>query len=430
MSEERKAQVIAFVSGKGGSGKTSACLSMARLLAEAEYKVLVLDFDLATNGASYFFREQMERSNVTGIWEALLQLNRVRVSPDHTAGFELKNLVMDVTEGFAFVPSRVVFEKKLIESEAEDIPFAVQSSLLSELVKDREWQGMYDYILIDCQAGYAHQTSIALENAHKAVIVTELDRISNDAAENLLIQVGEKFPRYRRYLMNKVTKDEVRQYEDSRDWFYVTNRLPPLPHDFEVRRAFGERRIPIDLSRPPTTYLFSVLDALEELLGEEAELLKALELRRIRPMADAYNADLEKLIDERNELAHDLDPIEEDARFRRRSYFSALFAGATYAAIGLSVMMFLVSDALASIIGGLAFAAIGIFAAASTGLLYVRGRLRLSTDERRKMQNRLDYLQQHLAQFESMAYSRSRDFDSRFRRQTEEPFSPGEASTR
>ena len=48
-------QVISVLSGKGGAGKTVLSLSMARVLAEAGLRCLVVDCDIATYGATYFF---------------------------------------------------------------------------------------------------------------------------------------------------------------------------------------------------------------------------------------------------------------------------------------------------------------------------------------------------------------------------------------
>ena len=46
---------IALMSGKGGSGKTSLALTIASILSECDIKVLMIDCDMATNGATYFF---------------------------------------------------------------------------------------------------------------------------------------------------------------------------------------------------------------------------------------------------------------------------------------------------------------------------------------------------------------------------------------
>src|SRR3954469_3031975 len=47
-----RAQCIAFANHKGGSGKTTSCLSIAGYLAKTGSKVLVVDFDPQANATS------------------------------------------------------------------------------------------------------------------------------------------------------------------------------------------------------------------------------------------------------------------------------------------------------------------------------------------------------------------------------------------
>ena len=47
-----KAQCIAFANHKGGTGKTTSCLSIAGYLAKSGSKVLVVDFDPQANATS------------------------------------------------------------------------------------------------------------------------------------------------------------------------------------------------------------------------------------------------------------------------------------------------------------------------------------------------------------------------------------------
>jgi len=48
----RKAECIAFANYKGGTGKTTSCLSIAGYLAKSGSKVLVVDFDPQANATS------------------------------------------------------------------------------------------------------------------------------------------------------------------------------------------------------------------------------------------------------------------------------------------------------------------------------------------------------------------------------------------
>src|ERR1700730_7110769 len=48
----RRAQCVAFANHKGGTGKTTSCLSIAGYLAKSGSKVLVVDFDPQGNATS------------------------------------------------------------------------------------------------------------------------------------------------------------------------------------------------------------------------------------------------------------------------------------------------------------------------------------------------------------------------------------------
>src|ERR1700722_14060202 len=48
----QRAQCVAFANHKGGSGKTTSCLSIAGYLAKGGSKVLVVDFDPQANATS------------------------------------------------------------------------------------------------------------------------------------------------------------------------------------------------------------------------------------------------------------------------------------------------------------------------------------------------------------------------------------------
>ncbi len=53
---EKSTKIIVFLSGKGGSGKTTVAIAFAKLLSDISKHTVLVDFDLSTNGASYFFK--------------------------------------------------------------------------------------------------------------------------------------------------------------------------------------------------------------------------------------------------------------------------------------------------------------------------------------------------------------------------------------
>ena len=63
-NNEISATTVSFVSGRGGVGKTVISLSLEKFLSSlGDRKVLLIDFDLATNGASHFFRDKIKKKH-------------------------------------------------------------------------------------------------------------------------------------------------------------------------------------------------------------------------------------------------------------------------------------------------------------------------------------------------------------------------------
>ena len=58
--------ILSFLSGKGGSGKTTAALAISKILADVGFRILLVDFDFATSGASYFFLPILSNSTKKG----------------------------------------------------------------------------------------------------------------------------------------------------------------------------------------------------------------------------------------------------------------------------------------------------------------------------------------------------------------------------
>src|SRR2546427_1539603 len=124
MERRRFSNTIAFVSGKGGAGKTTSVIAIASLLSRSGIRTLVIDFDLVTNGASYFFADKLEQSGKNGIVEELRSSHRDRPYPSKSGeALETKweRDVLTVNEGFYFLASRSHFATKTDLAELQEI---------------------------------------------------------------------------------------------------------------------------------------------------------------------------------------------------------------------------------------------------------------------------------------------------------------------
>lgn len=170
-------RVIAFLNGKGGVGKTSICANTAGILAEAEYKTLVIDLDKQGNqGRDLGYKDTEYDDQGEALFNALV-LNKplvpvkgIRPNLDVIpAGVERLELVADALAGRAM--------------RNEDV-----STLLAQ--KIAEIADQYDVILIDCPPGDAVLQDQAIVASKWLVIPTQLDDASLDGLKAIARRVA------------------------------------------------------------------------------------------------------------------------------------------------------------------------------------------------------------------------------------------------
>lgn len=404
---EQKPNVITFISGKGGSGKTTVAIAMAKLLSEMGHPCLLIDFDMATNGASYFFKNHLQRQSV-GIWEYLA---KSKGGPC--------NMPISITPEFYFVASRARLYQK-IERRTD-------SALISSYHEEKDnWRRILtflmdwssengiEYVLVDCQAGYCLSAGAAAAIADMAIIVTEPDAISSDAADNLLIQLGADLPDERKFLVNKIDVRDAETYRNMKNVFHSLNRLPPLPFDFEVRHAFGARRMPIDLHKP-SPLLFTLLETMKYVFPEKVEGIEEYKEKNVDVLFEKYEKQKRELLRRKDALEAELILIRtRELRLRYRSIQWLLVSCGLTIAVFLQVIviskrMFMFSNYTILWSGGaVMLAAITVFA---YWFIEKRYKLRLEGGVKEKTLSRqLTDVIKELDRFRSLLLARSKDF--------------------
>jgi len=248
-----EAEIIALISGKGGVGKTAIAGSMASLIGQLGYKVLLADADVATHGMSYFFVDQVQKAARSGL-----------IVPLDDYG-TLESRFVHIGDNFDFVPSKIEFQRgeRLLRTTEEITQNQETFSLrLIELIG--EAKSLYDFIIVDCQAGAVASTYEIINRANRVVSVLEADPVGVWASRSLDRAFGDVFPEFTFYLVNKLFLEEVSQYNALTDYLRIFAHLPPLPFDFEVRRAFARRVLPTD-SPEPSAFGFGLIRTLKDL---------------------------------------------------------------------------------------------------------------------------------------------------------------------
>ena len=252
--------------------------------------------------------------NSIGVWELLES-----TVPNPPSQTDVHNLPLSISDNFYFVASRARLNTKgqSYDMIHHDIPY-LQDQILKPLIEWAREKGI-TYMLVDCQAGYAISSAAAAEIADMAIVVTEADAISSDAADNLLIQLGSILPGERRYLVNKVDVRDADTYRQMRNVFQTLNRLPPLPFDFAVRNAFGARQIPLDLSKP-SPFLFALFETIKYMFTELFETIQSYKTTHVDSLFEEYDKKLDELLMEKRTVEDELAGIKSrDVRMRYRA---------------------------------------------------------------------------------------------------------------
>lgn len=229
---------LALLSGKGGSGKTTLALSMASLLSNCEINVLLIDCDLSTNGATYFYEDKLSEYE-----KGLLSFDKIL-----NKGIIEKIECIKINKYFDFIPSITQITKESMETYIYN---EIDKELFSEFLEI--YANKYDIVLFDCQAGYTDILKVILPYVDECLIVMEADAISSAALRSLYLKIGEILREKKVFqIFNKVTNEEYNIYSKISGGTVFTN-IETVMFDWKIRKAFSIARIP-DMENTSANY--------------------------------------------------------------------------------------------------------------------------------------------------------------------------------
>ena len=410
---KRKSKVISLLSGKGGAGKTSVAIGQAYMLNDMGFRVLLIDFDFATNGASYFYKYLYSRQKkCVGLYEIIYESDNI----PNVLKLHPEDIHVEIKDGLTFIPSRVNFSKKLPLSHSLTFVEETLKSFLRNLIKSHKDD--YDIIIIDNQAGSNITAKVSASLSNKVIIVSELDPISSDTVDTLLIQIGDALPEYRRYLINKLDIRESENYNDLSTLFQSMNRLPPLPFDFEVRAAFASRQVPIDMNKP-TTFLIALFNTVRAFLPEYGEEMEKYG-EKILSRYNEYQDKVEGLLDRKREIQDKIENLK-----KKRLMIKFMFRMVVPATIAIGVVLFTLftTKRLFLELGNLSF-----LVSIAAGLIMVmsvfawseyRGGIERVTIED-KLKSEMGEINKEVDRYKTLMLTRTKEFLLHFEKQTED----------
>src|SRR5258706_2248474 len=155
----------AFISSKGGSGKTVTSSALGTFLASIGFKVLLVDTDAATNGMTLLFLEQLlnvkrQRSSTTGVLKTGIFDTSFNQPPE----------ILKIDRTLNFLPATYSM------AQTENVEFEQFRSALRSVLQVHAQE--YDFVLLDAQAGADTFAHITAELADQCIIVSEYDPVS------------------------------------------------------------------------------------------------------------------------------------------------------------------------------------------------------------------------------------------------------------
>lgn len=256
---------IAFLSGKGGSGKTTLALGMADLLSCCGIPTLLIDCDLSTNGATYFYEAYLSNQNQIDSFSRYIHTygsgddtiehkEDIYFSKSLKRQRELSHIshslsTINIKPNYYFIPSI----SSISNQQKDNNGLPEKDVLDNKLKKLVSWsKENFDVIIFDCQAGYTELLPSLLPMMDADLFVLEADSISASSMRNLHLKIGNFLGKAKLYqVFNKASKEEYDIYSKITGTFFTN--IGTLLFDWKIRQAFSRSQTP-DLENNSAKY--------------------------------------------------------------------------------------------------------------------------------------------------------------------------------
>lgn len=168
-------KIIAVANQKGGVGKTTTTINLSAALAEAGYRVLVVDLDPQGNASTGLGIEQSDREFTT--YDLLLE------------DIDLKDIIQSsAIEDLAIIPATV----DLSSADLELVSNEKRSFLLREALRQTQIDEFeFDFILIDCPPSLNLLTVNAMIAANTVLVPLQSEFFALEGLSQLMLTIRE-----------------------------------------------------------------------------------------------------------------------------------------------------------------------------------------------------------------------------------------------
>lgn len=246
-------KILALLSGKGGSGKTTLALSMSSMLSKCGIRVLLVDCDLSTNGATYFYEDRLpeHNRNTISFYNIIF-------------GIGDQEGAINIDKNMDFIPSITQITKQ----NTETYSYRENDEIILKNMK-ANYDEKYDIIIFDCQAGYTDSLKLILPIVDINLVVMEADAISSSAIRSLYLKIGDFLNDRKVYqIFNKATDEEYQIYSKISGGTVFTN-IETVKFDWKIRKAFSVAEIP-DMEITSANYGIQIYNICKILFKEES----------------------------------------------------------------------------------------------------------------------------------------------------------------
>lgn len=231
--------IFNIVSGKGGTGKTLFCATLAEMLGNYGVKTVVIDMDFAVRGLTALLYYYQGESFKIVDEEKLCTYDFFEEYNLSRGGYvDYRKIGIARYRSFDVIPAVSKINQIIKLNQENESTYEHKAKELFRALRD---DANYEHIILDCRAGYDHLNSILHKVSDISICVQEEDEISTITTNNLVRQFELENLKPIFSIVNKARNSD--HFYKEHDEIYKrkdVTYLGTIPFDLDVMTSFGK----------------------------------------------------------------------------------------------------------------------------------------------------------------------------------------------